>query len=371
MQIYLDNAATTKPLVEEALMRHVESAWYNPSAAYLPAEKVFIDIKQTRETVLSALKMAECVFTSGGTEANNLVVRSVMKPGAHYITSTIEHPSVYEAFRHLSLEGAEVDFVKPREYFIDAQDVAALVKENTALVSVMHVNNETGAIQNIRAISEAVKAKNRSTLVHSDGVQALLKTETTPALSGIDFYTVSAHKIHALKGTGALLTSGNCRVKSLMYGGEQERSLRPGTENTLGIQAFGAALEKGIKDYQDNVETVGALHERIVSGLSKTDGVSLHLPEKKVPHIVNVSAEGLRAEVLVRFLGEKGIYVGTGAACSRGKLSRVLLESGLSREEAESAVRISMSALNTPEEIDIFLEEYIAAVKQLRRFGRR
>jgi cysteine desulfurase len=371
LQIYLDNAATTQPLVSETLQRHMESAWYNPSAAYAPAEKVFIGIKHIRQALAEAAGMAGCVFTSGGTEANNTAVRSSMKPGAHYITSALEHPSVYETFRQLAQEGAQVDFIKPRGYCIDARDVAELVRENTAFVSVMHVNNETGAINDIKGICAAVKAKNPCTLFHSDGVQALLKTQTSLSGSGVDFYTVSAHKIHALKGTGALLSAKGRAIKNLMYGGGQEGSLRPGTENTLGIQAFGEALEAGLKGFDANIAHVAALHDRLVPVLSGMEGARLHLPESKVPHIVNVSFEGLRAEVLARLLGEKGICVGTGAACSRGKISRTLTECGVKREEAEGAIRISFSAHNTQQETDIFLQELEEAVKQLRRFGRR
>ena len=371
MKIYLDNAATTRPLTEETLRHHVEGAWYNPSASYASAEKVFISIKRTREVLESATGMPQCVFTSGGTEANNLAIHSATKSGAHYITSAIEHPSVYEAFRHLELEGAQVDYVKPRGYMIAAQDVVALVRENTALVSIMHVNNETGALNDILQICAAVKAKNPATLFHSDGVQALLKTNTALKGSGIDFYTVSAHKIHALKGTGALLAAEGRMVRNLMYGGEQERKLRPGTENTLGIQAFGEALEKGLIGIQEASAHISALHDKLVMALQGMDGASLHLPACKVPNIINVSFEGLRAEVLVRLLGEKGICIGTGSACSHGKVSRVLLECGVKRTEAEGAIRISMSALNTDEEINIFLEELTAAVGQLKRFGRK
>jgi len=371
LRIYLDNAATTRPLTEQSVRLHFENAWYNPSAAYAPAEKVFIDIKRTREALQKTMGMAQCVFASGGTEANNLAVRSAVRNGAHYITSAIEHPSVYETFRRLELEGAQVDFVKPRGYVIDARDAAELVRENTALVSIMHVNNETGAVNDIQGICAAVKAKNPDVLFHSDGVQALLKTDTSLKGSGVDFYTVSAHKIHALKGAGALLAAQGRAIRSLMYGGEQEQLLRPGTENTLGIQAFGEALDRGLGGFSDAVAHVSLLHDKLVSALSGMEGAALHLPENKVPHILNVSFEGLRAEVLVRLLGEKGICVGTGAACSRGRISRILLECGVKRAGAEGAIRISMSALNTEEEIDILLEELAAAVRQLKRFGRK
>ncbi len=371
MQIYLDNAATTQPLAGESVRRHLNNAWYNPSSAYAPAEKVFIEIKRVRKMLAEAVGMTGCIFTSGGTEANNIAVRSAAKQGAHFITSAIEHPSVYNALRQLAMEGAHVDIVKPRGYCIDANDVAALVREDTALVSVMHVNNETGALNDIRAICAAVKAVNPNTLFHSDGVQALLKTDINFKAGGVDLYTVSAHKIHAFKGTGALLTAKGRAVKGIMYGGEQEGSVRPGTENTLGIQAFGEALEEGLKRLEADTAHVALLHEKLVNSLSGMEGAILHMPETHVPHIVNVSFDGVRAEVLARLLGEKGIYIGTGSACSRGKLSRTLLECGVKREEAQSAIRVSMSGYNTQEEIDVFIEELNGAVKQLRRFGRR
>lgn len=371
MQIYLDNAATTRPMTEEAVQVHFENAWYNPSAAYASAEKVFIGIKRTRETLQNTIGLAQCVFTSGGTEANNLAIRSAARKGAHYIVSAVEHPSVYETFRQLGLEGSQVDYVKPRGYVIDADDVAQLVREDTALVSVMHVNNETGAVNDIKRICAAVKARNPETLFHSDGVQALMKTDVSLKGSSVDFYTVSAHKIHAFKGTGALLAAEGRMVRNLMYGGEQERQLRPGTENTLGIQTLGEVLEKGLAGFSETEGHISALHDKLVSALTGMEGASLHLPDTKVPHILNVSFEGVRAEVLVRLLGEKGICIGTGAACSHGKISRILLECGVKRAEAEGAIRISMSALNTEEEIDIFLEELDTAVRQLKRFGRK
>ncbi len=371
MQIYLDNAATTQPMSGEALRRHMEDGWYNPSAAYASAEKVFIELKHIREAMGKALGMSGCAFTSGGTEANNLAIRSAVKSGAHFVTSAVEHASVYGVFQQLALEGAQVDFVEPRGYCVRAEDVAERVKENTALVSVMHVNNETGALNDVRAVCAAVKAKNPSARFHSDGVQALLKTDTNLAGSGIDFYTVSAHKIHAFKGTGALLWAANTAPRALLYGGEQEGGLRPGTENTLGVQAFGEALEAGLIRYEKNTAHIAALRDKLVAALAEIDGARLHIPERYVPHIVNVSFDGLRGEVLVRLLGEKGICVGTGAACSRGKVSRALLACGVPHSEAEGAVRISMSSRNTETEIDILTEELRAAVGQLRRFGRK
>ncbi len=370
MEIYLDNAATTKPFIKNSMEKHLESAWYNPSSAYGPAAEVFRGIKEARELLISMTGSSECVFTSGGTEANNTVIMSARKPGAHYITSAAEHPSVYNAFKYLEFLGASVDYIKTRGFCVHADDVAAAVRENTTLVSIMNVNHETGAINDVESIARAVKAKNQGTLFHSDGVQALFKTSIDLA-AGIDYYTVSAHKIHALKGTGAVLTGENGRIKKLLHGGDQEFSLRPGTENTLGIQVFFEALETGKDGWAESNKRIRSLEHALLGCLEGIEDARANLPENKVPHIVNVFFPGVRAEVLVRVLGEKGIYIGTGAACSRGKLSRVLLESGLSREYAQSAVRISMSRFTTLEDIEICAEELRSAVISLRKFGRK
>ena len=372
MKIYLDNAATTQPIYGNILERHINEAWYNPSAAYGPAEDVFLEIKRTKQTLMDAVSFdGDCMMTSGGTEANNTVIMSAMKKNAHYITSEIEHPSVYAAFQCLEQQGADVDYIKPQGFCITVKDVLERVKSNTSLVSIMHVNNETGAVNDIGAICAAVKAKNKDTAFHSDGVQALFKTVVNLKGTGVDYYTVSAHKIHALKGTGALLFNKNKAPKAMLHGGAQENGLRPGTENTLGIQAFHEALARGCQTFEQTLNSIGTYSKKLADGLETIEDAVMNVPDSKVPHIVNVSFPGVRAEVLVRALGEKGIYVGTGAACSRGKLSRVLINSGMDKRRAEGAVRISISAMNTDQEIAICLEEIKNTVKQLRRFGRR
>lgn len=372
MEIYLDNAATTKPLINKAFEDHISNGWYNPSAAYSSAANVFIKMKKTRALISEIIGFeGDVVFTSGGTEANNIAILSAARKNAHYITSAIEHPCVFEVFKYLETLGAKVDYVKPKDFCINPSDVAALVKDNTALVSIMHVNNETGALNDIKTIATAVKAKNIKTMVHSDGVQAFFKTSVNLSNSDVDYYTLSAHKINALKGTGAVAAGRNSRMKKLQHGGEQENSFRPGTENTLGIFAFHEALIRGRDSFEDSITKVNSLSAQLLDGLESIDEACVNLPDKKVPHIVNVSFAGIGAEVLLRTLGEKGIYIGTGAACSHGKISRVLLESGVDKSAAQGAVRISFNAMNTKQEIDIFLDEANKAVKQLRRFNRR
>lgn len=372
MEIYLDNAATTKPYLDGVAANHVKDGWYNPSAAYKTAEAVFSEIKSIRQTLAQNLGLYDgtCVFTSGGTEANNMAVLSSGRKGAHYVTSTIEHPSVYVMFKHLEQQGAEVDYVSPKGFHIVPEDVAALVRDDTALVSIMHVNNETGARNDIKEIYRMVHAKNPSTLFHSDGVQALLKTPIDINELGVDYYTVSAHKIHGLKGTGALMARQGRTIKPVLLGGSQESVLRAGTENTLGIQVFGEALRRGFADTTTYAH-VEALRASVISGLKQIEGAVVNIPADYVPHIVSVSFEGIRAEVLVRLLGDQGICIGTGAACSRGKVSRVIMECGIKKTLAEGTVRISMGDNNTADDINICLEALDKAVRQLRRFSHR
>ncbi len=372
MEIYLDNAATTKPLTQRSISQHLHDCWYNPSAAYRQAEVVFSEINRVRQILMRSMGMhGGCVFTSGGTEANNIVLQSRFRRGAHYITSTVEHPSVFEMFRHLEQEGARVDYVKPRGFCVKTEDVASLVNDETVLVSIMHVNNETGAINDILSISKGVKKKNPSVLFHSDGVQAILKTPVELNGSAVDYYTVSAHKIHAIKGTGALLMRSGVSLKPMHFGGGQEHTFRAGTENTLGILAFGEALEAGLQSRETAEARICGLRSQLTEGLSAIDGAIVNEPENGVPHIVSVSFEGVRGEVLARLLGEKGICIGTGAACSRGQISRVMLECGVSRKLAEGTVRISFSALSSEHDVSGCLDEMQETIKHLRRFTRK
>lgn len=372
MEIYLDNAATTKPLVQRAIQQHLVDCWYNPSAAYKQAEAVFSGIKQVRHKLMNSIGMhGGCVFTSGGTEANNIVIQSCFRRGAHYVTSAIEHPSVYETFRNLERAGARVDYVRPREFCIYPEDVASFINDETVLVSIMHVNNETGALNDIVSISHAVKEKKPSVLFHSDGVQALLKTPVTLLGTDVDYYTVSAHKIHAIKGTGALLLRSGVSLKPLHFGGGQEQAIRAGTENTLGIQAFGEAFENGLLSYAADAEHIHLLRKQLTDGLMAIDGAVVNAPEFGVSHIVSISIDGVRGEVLARLMGEKGICIGTGAACSRGKLSRVMLECGVTRTLTEGTVRVSFSAQNTSEQVSACLSEMKNTIGQLRRFSRK
>lgn len=380
MEIYLDNAATTKPLTDlsETFKEYIDGGWYNPSSLYRPAAKAHAAMNEARREFLHALnsKNGELVFTSGGTESNHMAVycRSLRKK--HLIFSGIEHPSVYEMAKVLVQTGFEVDFVQPdADYTIHAKDVAAAVREDTAFVSVMHVNNETGAVNDIAAIAAALKRQNSETLFHSDGVQAFCKVPLRLGDTEVDMYSMSAHKLQALKGTGALYAKARRLLKPVFTGGGQESGFRSGTENTFGIFAF----QKACMDYTQNLknynDTMLNLRRLLKKGLENMEDVLINSApdEKSAPHILNASVLGVRAEVLLHALEEECIYIGTGSACSSHKTSgsRVLTAMGYDNARLESAVRISLSPVNTEEEILVALEAIKTKAKELRKFKRR
>ena len=381
--IYFDNAATTRPIagLEEIAKRYYEAEWYNPSAMYPWAVEQEVKMKDARR-ILSLPINADpnCViFNSCGTEgANTVIFRGYRPQGSkklHFITSAYEHPCVHNSFLKLEEEGHAVDFVSPRaDGHIHAEDIAALVRDDTALVSVMHVNNETGAVNDVAAIARAVKAKNKDTLFHSDGVQGYLKCPLDFGSSAIDYYTVSAHKLHALKGTGAIFYKKGCPIKPYVIGGGQEGSLRSGTENTLGIYVFAAAVEEFYKNRTQHIDHMLTLRSRFYKGLSRIEGIIDLCPKEGfAPHLINVAIEGMRGEVLLHLLEREGIAISTGSACSskKKKQSRIHAHLRLSRETEEGIIRISLCAYNTAEEVDAALSAIEGALKKFRRFVRR
>ena len=349
--------------------------WYNPSALYAPSADVSKAMDETRKKILHSLGAydGQVVFTSGGTESNNMAILSAVpnRKAGHFITSAYEHAAVYKTFKHLEQMGHEVGFIPPnRDGVISEEDVVNSIKENTVLVSIMHVNNETGAINDIDGISSLVKAKNKDILFHSDGVQGFLKTPYVIS-ENIDFYSVSGHKIGALKGTGALYSKKGITHKQMLFGGSQEAGNRPGTENTFGIAVFGEA----IKSFDRDNKNIFDLRNRLVEGLENIEDVVINSPKvegKFSPYIVNASVLGVKGETLLHALESKGIYIGIGSACSsKTKTSRIHDALGLSAERAQSAVRISFSHDNTAEQIDRLLSEIESEAKDLRMFKRR
>ena len=372
--IYLDNASTTKPSAEAiAAMTSALECYGNPSSLHslgLESEKI---VEKSRSVIASKLgaDKKKVYFTSGGTEANNTaifgVARALKKRGNKIITSKIEHPSVLESFRALEKEGFTVVYldVTP-EGIIDMEQARHEIDENTSLVSVMTVNNETGIIQPAREIGKILHEKSEFGLFHTDAVQAFGKVPCGVRDTGADLISVSSHKIHGPKGVGALYV-GKGNLSPIIFGGSQQGAVRPGTENVPGIAGFGAAAEKG-------TETCDVLYDTLKKGiLGEIPDVKINGAEKYASKFVlNVSFIGLKAEVLLHTLENYNIFVSTGSACSSHKPdpSHVLTAMGLSREETGGAVRFSFSGENTIEDIEQTIQILIKEVAVLRRYTR-
>lgn len=357
--IYLDNASTTKPS-EAAVRAMTKSAecFGNPSSLHglgLEAEKL---ITESRKKIADKLGVNEknILFTSGGTEANNTVILGTAtarhKIGKRLVTSKIEHPSVLEAFYKLENDGFSVDYIDvDSDGRVDLDMLRRCLNTETTLVSIMHVNNETGVVQPIEDIKRIVLEKAPNAHFHSDCVQSFGKLDINPKKLGIDMATISAHKIHGFKGTGALYVSDMHMIRPLLFGGEQQNEMRPGTENVGGILAFGAAADETDTDNSYILSLRNMMKERL-----------LQIPDVKINgsdehnsgSILNVSFTGLKAEVLLHALEAKGVYVSTGSACSSHKPqpSHVLEAMGLSKRELEGAIRISFDRSNTYEELE-------------------
>ena len=375
--IYLDNAATTKPskAAVEAMLRAAEH-FGNPSSLYglgLDAEKL---INGARAKIAGRLGIdTKCVyFTSGGTEANNTAVLGTAyarrKTGTRVITTKIEHPSVLEAFKKLEQEGFDVVYLGvDRDCRIDLEELKAALNEDTTLVSVMHVNNETGVIQPVGEIKALMKKLSPNALLHCDCVQSFGKLPVEPKKWGADLVTVSAHKIHGFKGSGALCVM-NGHLRPLLYGGEQQGGFRPGTENVGGILAFGAAAEEcgavggRLSELRNKMKEL--LSERL-------DNIIFNgSDEYNSGSVLNVSFMGTRAEILLHAMEARGVYVSTGSACSSHKPqpSHVLTSMGLSAKEIDTAVRISFNGSETFEQLERAADIFKSETETIRRFVR-
>ncbi|HLT57384.1 MAG TPA: cysteine desulfurase family protein [Limnochordales bacterium] len=365
--VYLDNAATT-PLVPSVLQCMTDAlarVYGNPSSVHRKGLEAERAVSGARRQVAQALgaEPGDVIFTSGGTEANGLAIlgaaRARQRRRRHIITGKTEHSSVLNACRLLEEEGFAVTYVPvDKNGRITAADVLAHLRDDTALVSLMWVNNELGTVHPVADIAAAVKARSPETLVHVDGVQALGKLPINVKELPIDLLSVSAHKIHGPKGVGALWIRPGVRIVSLLGGGTQERGLRPGTENVPGIIGFGAAAEAAAADLPQAAARMARLRERLWEGIQARVPWAVRNtpadPDLCAPHILNVSFPGLKGEVLVHSLAEAGIYVSTGSACSSRRTghSHVLTALGLADDVAGGALRLSLSRLTTEEDVD-------------------
>ena len=383
MEIYLDNSATTKPYQEvvDKMVLALTTQYGNPSSIYKKGIEVEREIKEIRRNIARSLgaKETEIYFTSGGTECNNTIIRSVAKLNKkiknHIISTVIEHPSVLNTLKDLEADGFEVTYLPVgKDGKISLEDLKNAIKKETILVSVMHVNNEIGTIQPIEEIGKYLKSLDEKVYFHVDGVQSYAKIKFRPSRYNIDFMSVSGHKLHGPKGIGFMYVKENNRIKPLLTGGGQEIGIRSGTENVPGIYGIGEAVRILNQDLEGTIDKIRGLRDLLKEEiLANIDNVKINSPEDGVCHVLNVSFRGVRGEVLLHYLEQKEIYVSTGSACSsKKKGSHVLNAIGLTPDEIEGAIRFSLSDLNTKEEILETIKVLKESVSDLRMIiGRR
>ena len=355
--IYLDNAATTKPLHEafERAQIFVEEKFYNPSALYNEGYALQGELKKARSVLLSKIadeSFFELIFTSCGTESDNQAIFSYAKRG-NAVTTAGEHSAVSASFAELKNKGIETRFAPLcQDGRVDVEKLLALIDDKTTFVSVIHVSNETGAINDINAIAKQVKAKNPRLIFHSDGVQAYGKIPVRLS-KDIDLYSVSAHKIGGLKGVGALIKRKSLQLPPYLIGGGQESGRRSGTENVFGIKQFEYAAEHKFKSLREDYARLQTYRETLWKNLDKDVYFRLS-NEDTSPYILTVSARGLRGEILLHMANDKGLIVGTGSACSsnaKTRYNKVVLACGYDEKTADGVLRLSFSPQTTEEEI--------------------
>lgn len=368
--IYLDNAATTRPNGEAVSRAGVflTDEYYNPSALYRGGFAVSGELKKAREFLLSRVadtSAFELTFTSCGTEADNTAVFCGGKRG-NVVTTEGEHAAVFASCTELKNRGIEPRFARLNEDgSVDSEHLLSLVDDKTSLVSVVHVNNETGAVNDIFAIAKKVKQKNPRALFHSDGVQAYGKIPVR-LTKEIDLYSVSAHKIGGLKGTGALVKRKGVALSPYLYGGGQENGMRSGTENVFGIMTFCYAAEEKFRTLTQDAERLKICRERLWELLDKSLFVRLS-PADGTPYILSVSAVGLRGEVLQRMISDAGVVVGTGSACSsKHRFSRVMTACGYGERVLDGVLRLSFSPRTAEEEIVTAAETLNRCAEELK-----
>ncbi|MCD7772795.1 MAG: cysteine desulfurase [Ruminococcus sp.] len=369
--IYFDNGATTKPCdaAIKAANQALEAEWGNPSSLHsmgVRAEKMVNDARERVASVLNA-EPGEITFTSSATESNNTAVFSAAltrgKRRKKIITSAFEHPSVSQPVKRLEEKGFEVVRIYPdKTGKIDPREVLSQIDSNTLLVSLMLVNNETGVITDVSKIFKAIKARDKEIYTHTDAVQGFLKMNINSKTMYTDMISISGHKVYAPKGIGALYVKKGVNLLPFIVGGGQEKGKRSGTESTVLISAFGAAVNAYKDDISERLEKVNALREHLKEKIKGMDGVYLNEFDNALPYINSLTVERYKSETLLHFLEEREIYVSSGSACSKGKKSEVLKAFGYNDSQLDSTLRISFCASDTKEQID----ELVAALKDAR-----
>ena len=380
MQVYLDNSATTKVFdsVKDIMVKVMTEDYGNPSSLHykgVEAEKYVRDAKNIIAGTLRA-KPGEIIFTSGGTESNNMAITGSAlanrRKGKHIITSAIEHASVYNVFGFLEEMGFRVSYIPVDEYGHIRQDILEqTIDDETILVSCMYVNNEIGSVNPIAQIGELIKKKNPKTIFHVDAIQAYGKYKIVPKNMNIDLLSVSSHKIHGPKGAGFIYIKEGTKIRPVIYGGGQQKGMRSGTDNVPGIAGMAKAAEEIYKDHGQKINRMYELKAHFIERLSELDDVYVNglTGTDSAPHVISVSFAGVRSEVLLHALEDKGICVSSGSACSSNHpaVSGTLKGIGVKKELLDSTLRFSLSVFTTEEELDYTIDK----LKELLPFYRK
>lgn len=381
MQVYFDNAASTmvSTSVAAVAIKTMIDDYANPSAKHIKGLQAERYLKEASVQIAKTLKVSEkeIIYTSGGTESNNLALIGAAEArkryGKHIISTSIEHPAVYEVLAYLESIGYEYSILSVDERgHISLEELKSLLREDTILVSVMYVNNEIGAVQDISSIAELVHNYNKEIYFHTDAIQAYGKLRIHPKKEGIDLLSVSGHKLHAPKGIGFLYIDERVNIKPIVFGGGQQRGLRSGTLNIPGIAAMGEAAREAYDNFDEKIRYLYDLKDFIINELESLEDVQLnsYRGELSVAHVISVSVKGIRSEVLLHALEDKGIYVASGSACSSNHpgISGTLKGIGLHKDYLDSTIRISLSAANTKEEAVYFIDCLKELLPVLRRY---
>lgn len=383
MEIYLDNSATTRAFdeVADVVSRVMCEDYGNPSSMHQKGVEAERYVKESKEIIARTLKVQEkeIFYTSGGTESDNWALMGAAsansRAGRHLITTKIEHPAILQTMEYLSSIGYEVTYLSvDRQGIIRLEELEQAIRQDTILVSIMHVNNEVGAVQPIEKAGELIKRVNPKTLFHVDAVQSFGKYRIFPKKSRIDMMSVSGHKIHGPKGTGFLYIDEHVKIKPILFGGGQQKGMRSGTENVPGVAGIGKATQLMYRNLPEDVSRLYGLKRYFTDGILQISNAKVNGPmyEEGAPHIVSVSFLGVRSEVLLHALEEKGVYVSAGSACASNKhtVSATLTSMGVAQEMLDSTIRFSFSIFTTERELDYTLNCLNEILPVLRKYTR-
>ena len=382
-EVYFDNSATTRVFdsVRDIMVQSMMADYGNTSSKHMKGVEAENYIKTAREEIAKSLKVKEkeIIFTSGGTESNNMaLIGTAMankRAGNHLITTGIEHASIYNTMSFLEEQGFRVTYLPvDQNGHVSLDALREALCDETILVSIMYVNNEMGAVEPIEEIVKVLKEKKSKAYFHVDAIQGFGKYVIHPKKLGIQLMSVSAHKIHGPKGVGFLYVDEKVKIKPIIFGGGQQKNMRSGTENVPGCAGMGMAVKEMYKNHAEKIEHLYTLKERMVKGLQEIEGVTVHglTGRDSAPQIVSAGFEGTRAEVLLHALEDRGIYVSSGSACSSNHpgVSGTLKGIGVKDSLLDATLRFSFGVYNTEDEVDYCLEQLRELLPMLRRYRR-